>query len=283
MDYEKLNIPPQLGGYLWFMRRKNSAYIQPHIHRELEFNLITAGQAEYIVQGQQYAIAANSLLWLFPNQPHVLINASNNFEMLIGVIQPQLIEELIQKGADKKLGVLDPGKMAPCTLTNESAQLILKQFDENKTNETSPLLYNLNLSLIYLKLWQMYETNSTTNPSKKIPAIVEKCLLKLEKQNESITLERLSAEFGYSASQLSRLFKKYTGQSIVDYRNQLRLRHVSSQLNETRTNFTTLAYEAGFGSYAQFHRIFKAEFGYSPQKAKKQKKSDKIQNKKKSH
>jgi len=31
-----------------------------------------------------------------------------------------------------------------------------------------------------------------------------------------------------------------------------------------KTAITKAAYEAGFGSYAQFHRIFKKYFGYSP-------------------
>lgn len=271
MTYEKVFIPDKLDGYLWQMQRRTSAYMDAHTHRELEFNLVVEGQAEYIVQNYQYTITANSLIWLFPDQSHVLINASDNFKMMIGVIRPQSLAFLITKGADPKLLALDPGRMVPRMLMKRDANLITREIEEAASFIDLPVLYNLELSAIYLKLWRYYETATITEPSCKVPIAVEVCLQKLQNLNDAITLEGLSDELGYSASQLSRLFKKYTGYSVVEYRNRLRLQFVASQLNQPKTNFTALAYKAGFGSYAQFYRAFKAAFGYAPKQAKRTK------------
>jgi transcriptional regulator GlxA family with amidase domain len=51
----------------------------------------------------------------------------------------------------------------------------------------------------------------------------------------------------------------------VGYRNQSRIERFFELYGEgNRRNLTQSAYAAGFGSYAQFHRVFKEALGYSP-------------------
>jgi AraC-like DNA-binding protein len=59
-------------------------------------------------------------------------------------------------------------------------------------------------------------------------------------------------------SRLSRVFKAEMGMSLVEYRNRLRLDRFSVLLDRGRTNLLEAALAAGFGSYAQFHRVFRA-------------------------
>jgi len=65
-----------------------------------------------------------------------------------------------------------------------------------------------------------------------------------------------------SPGHLTRSFKRHAGSSIVEYRNELRLARFLSQA--TRQGLLEAALGAGFGSYAQFHRVFRARFGKSP-------------------
>ena len=46
--------------------------------------------------------------------------------------------------------------------------------------------------------------------------------------------------------------------SLVEYRNRLRLDRFAVLLDRGRTNLLEAALAAGFGSYAQFHRVFRA-------------------------
>jgi AraC-like DNA-binding protein len=64
---------------------------------------------------------------------------------------------------------------------------------------------------------------------------------------------------------LSRVFKAQTGVSIGRFRNQQRMqRFLLLYGRGRRMTALAAALEAGFGSYAQFHRFFRQETGRSP-------------------
>ena len=68
-----------------------------------------------------------------------------------------------------------------------------------------------------------------------------------------------------SPSHLSRIFTAQTGVSISRFRNLQRLqRFLELYGSGRRTTALAAALEAGFGSYAQFHRVFREQTGRSP-------------------
>ncbi len=70
---------------------------------------------------------------------------------------------------------------------------------------------------------------------------------------------------GLSPSHLSRLFKAQTGVSITRFRNQRRLERFRALYGDgRRTTALAAALDAGFGSYAQFYRVVRAETARSP-------------------
>ena len=78
-------------------------------------------------------------------------------------------------------------------------------------------------------------------------------------------LAALARVAGLSDSHLSRIFKAQTGVSISRFRNQQRLqRFLLLYGRGRRTTALAAALEAGFGSYAQFHRVFREQTGRSP-------------------
>jgi AraC-like DNA-binding protein len=82
-----------------------------------------------------------------------------------------------------------------------------------------------------------------------------------------VTGERLASELGVSAGHLARSFKREMGMSLVDYRNRVRLDRffeIIQRRGGTSTNLLDAALEAGFGSYAQFHRVYRRFVGTTP-------------------
>jgi transcriptional regulator GlxA family with amidase domain len=67
-----------------------------------------------------------------------------------------------------------------------------------------------------------------------------------------------------SGGQLARTFKQHARTSIVDHRNEIRLARFLGRVDMQAGNLLEAALEAGFGSYAQFHRVFRARFGQAP-------------------
>jgi AraC-like DNA-binding protein len=76
--------------------------------------------------------------------------------------------------------------------------------------------------------------------------------------------KEIAAALGISLSQLGRSFKSELGISLVEYRNRLRLERFQVLIDAGENNLPELARASGFGSYAQFHRVFRAVYGSAP-------------------
>ena len=107
--------------------------------------------------------------------------------------------------------------------------------------------------------WQPLPRKSGQGP------LVERVLRALA-EDLPVTGERLSTELGVSPGHLARSFKREMGVSLVDYRNRLRLDRFFEAIQRRGGNGNLLdaALEAGFGSYAQFHRVYRKFLGTTP-------------------
>jgi AraC-like DNA-binding protein len=74
----------------------------------------------------------------------------------------------------------------------------------------------------------------------------------------------LSALLQVSPGRFARVFKNEMGVSLVQYRNQLRLERFVKIMDGGGHSMMDAARAAGFGSYAQFHRVFQALRGTTP-------------------
>jgi len=84
--------------------------------------------------------------------------------------------------------------------------------------------------------------------------------------HEDLTLDgqALAKRLGVSASKLARTFKAEMGASVVEFRNRMRLERFLGLVDRGGGNLLEAALDAGFGSYAQFHRVFRAMLGATP-------------------
>jgi AraC-like DNA-binding protein len=81
-------------------------------------------------------------------------------------------------------------------------------------------------------------------------------------ENPSFSFEEVARQLRMTKGNLTRVFRRQVGCSIVEYRNELRLARFLVQISSS--GLLQAALNAGFGSYAQFHRVFRARFGKSP-------------------
>jgi AraC-like DNA-binding protein len=60
-----------------------------------------------------------------------------------------------------------------------------------------------------------------------------------------------------SESNFRRLFKEYTGKSVIDYRNEIRLREVDKMLISGEYNVGEAAIAAGFNNMSFFYELYR--------------------------
>ncbi|MDL2254146.1 AraC family transcriptional regulator [Ruminococcaceae bacterium OttesenSCG-928-I18] len=85
---------------------------------------------------------------------------------------------------------------------------------------------------------------------------------------ESLTVEGLAKQFGYSSSHLAHSFKKQMGTSLYHY-VLLRRLQIGREAMLNGVPVKEAYQKCGFGDYAGFYRAFTKEYGISPQQYKK--------------
>jgi len=99
-------------------------------------------------------------------------------------------------------------------------------------------------------------------PSVRHPAVAT--ALRMLADDPTLGGTEIAKKLGVSLSRFARVFKSDMGLSLVDYRNQLRLDRFLGLVDKGGTNLLEAALAAGFGSYAQFHRVFRTLRGTTP-------------------
>lgn len=263
---EKLNLPKTSHGAIWFYQTKTAAVRAMHKHSELELNLVTTGRASYLFGDRRYELSAHDLVWLFPGQEHQLIDRSPDYEMWIAVFTPATLRAAVQRSsATAVLAEKNPAGRFCKSLSNPSAislaGLCRQLYDFSAHTE----VLNAGLRYLLLASWQRFSETAGTPRYTTLHPAVENALQMLRKGESDESLRRLSSRAGLSSARLSRRFKMEVGLGIAEYRSRLRLeRFLDRYGSGNRVTALAAAYEAGFHSYAQFHRVFTRLMGYGP-------------------
>lgn len=260
---QKLNLPSELDGCVWQYAPRSVAN-RRHTHPELELNLITRGTGTYLIGNQRYQIRRGDLLWLFPEQEHVLMEQSSDFRMWIAVFRRRAIRRL---SADPSARVLLK-PMLRADLCRRLAQQEVQRLELLLAELTplygQPAVANAGLTYALGLAWHAFR-NASGVPVRDVHPAVERASRLIRDTDSALPLEVLTRGAGLSPARLSRLFHQQTGFTLVDFRNRQRMeRFFDIYGTGQRQTMLSAALEAGFGSYPQFHRVFTRTMGCSP-------------------
>jgi AraC-like DNA-binding protein len=268
---EKLTLPAGCEGDLWPYR-----YLGPHpIHRheELEFNLVLSGRAVYLVNSRRIELVPNSVLWLFPAQDHVLLEVSVDFRMWILVARPRLVRQVCTDDSSEPLRALNPAGSFCRHLSSSQARKLIALFEDLCHVKSEMARFNAGLGYALLTAWSAYGAAGVVPLEEDVhPAISRVVRLMAEDSpippddgGHAYSLANLAEAVGLNTYSLSRLFKSQTGITLTAYRNRRRVeRFLELYGHGQNTTLLATALEAGFGSYAQFYRVFRQLTGVTP-------------------
>ena len=266
---QQLHLPPAWDGDLWHYRQQGRTNAMHH-HAELEFNLVTQGAGLYLLDNRRYRIRRGDLLWLFPAQEHVLVEQTPDFEMWIGVFKPRAVRRIAADANVQVLRQANPAGEYCRRLPQGALARLAGLFAEVAVAHNQPGLFNAGLGYTLLSAWQHFE-HAADVPVHDVHPAVEKAARLIQDETTTLGLDELARRSGLSPTRLSRLFKQQTGVALVDFRNRQRIeRFLHFYGIGQRRTMLDAALEAGFGSYPQFHRVFKRVMGRSPGKYRRQ-------------
>lgn len=118
----------------------------------------------------------------------------------------------------------------------------------------------------FLELFSLLErqTGALTKKNANL-ALVNRVIHHITRTYESgLSLDDYAREAGVSKFYLTKLFKSQTGESLIAYRNRLRMRRASYLLEEGRLTVAQVGEAVGFSSAVYFSDCFTKENGCSP-------------------
>ncbi|MCL2579226.1 MAG: AraC family transcriptional regulator [Oscillospiraceae bacterium] len=105
----------------------------------------------------------------------------------------------------------------------------------------------------------------TSNKAEHIPPMVRDIRNYIASHyNEKTTLARLAAHFNLDPYYLQKLFKRYIGQSPMEYIIYLRMSHAKNLIRTSTMSISEIAYTVGIDNISHFTRQFKKLEGMTP-------------------
>jgi AraC-like DNA-binding protein len=104
------------------------------------------------------------------------------------------------------------------------------------------------------------------SPAAVLPEAVEKAirLIRSHALQDEISLPWVAKKCGVCAGHLSRLLVRSTGLSFTEFVARFRVENAVGLLLHSKKTVTEIAFESGFSSLSQFHRVFRRIQGCSP-------------------
>ena len=236
-----------------------------HHHQELEINLVLSGHAAYLIGSERVPIVVGSMIWLFPEQEHVLIDCSHDFAMWILIFSPALVERNTRHLTREILRLGDPGAIFCRQLEPEAVEALHAICQGMAIDKGDVEFTNAALGYVLVASWQAFQFSRDPIARTDVHPAVAKAVRILSGSEEVIPLPELARRAGLSAPRLSRLFKQQTGVSLTVFRQQRCLERFRRIFRSgSRYSLIEAALLAGFGSYPQFHRVFRRHMRQSP-------------------
>ncbi|HYG34791.1 MAG TPA: AraC family transcriptional regulator, partial [Clostridia bacterium] len=86
----------------------------------------------------------------------------------------------------------------------------------------------------------------------------------LERYAEPLPLREALQLAGMSKASFERQFRRYTGCTLTEFANRVRLDHVRRLLTSTGEPVSSIAYAAGFNHLSYFNRLYRRVYGVAP-------------------
>jgi len=242
-------------------------FSQIHSHSFFEIMLIKKGQLIHHINGHEFKVAPDTLLFIRPDDIHHLLPDQGRTCTLVNLeVSSKVIEDLfayLGPGFDRA-PIVTPQLPPQRLLTKLQAENISSQltkihyqnhWDKLKSNF---LLRNLLFELVGL----LHLPNQAPDG---YPLWLKDLLEEMQKPvNFRGGIQRMQILSGKSREHLSRTLKKHLNLTPSQYINNLKLNYCVNLLRYTDKSIIDISFESGFDNPHYFHRLFLRQFGVSP-------------------
>lgn len=220
------------------------------------------GCGEYQLHGQTHQCSSGDILILSPGTPHhYYVPLNKHWEFFWAHFMPEIhLMELLQF-QDVEIGCTHMSIQS--THLIERLQVAFQRLiKDNKQNDSFHIKLSMNAVEEILTLLASH-TQKPANLDPRIEDTLHHLSNHLKSQH---TISSLAIRIQLSPSHFAHLFKKQTGDSVMETLLKLRLNHAAKLLEHTVMQIREVADEVGFQSPFYFTKQFTSYYGQSPSK-----------------
>jgi len=235
-----------------------------HTHDTLEINLILRGSGHLLLEDRRYPLLPGHLVWLWPGQRHLPADWSSDLLLWVVEWQPPGLKRLRKFRRTDTPPPSDP--LEP--FCRHLPPVSLQRLDGMLTSVSAMTrvdAFNRGLEFALFALWDEFQAAASVTDCASFHPKLQAVLGMLADGTQPSTLTELARHVKMSPTYLSVLFQQQTGLTLPAYRNRLRLQDFFQRLHaHPEIGLLAHALDAGFGSYAQFYRVFTEALGVAP-------------------
>jgi AraC-like DNA-binding protein len=243
--WQPFPMPARRRAQAW---RYHPAFRRPaHFHDEPEINLVTRGEATFVVGHRRVPMSAGSLVWYPPGVDHFLEYASEDLELYVVGFQPELLAAYGRQHGTapnfaRPLDRVDEQTLRTCAETFSEAP---------NSGDDGAVEHRLLTSLAGL---------DEVCPAPTLGHRAAALLVEAPTLRRDELVRRLASNRG----DVSRRFRSDQGMSLTEYKNRLQTLKLFALLDAGHGNLTRVALDAGFGSYSRCHQVIRGLLGCAP-------------------
>lgn len=258
---------------------------QSHSHSTIEIACVEQGSGEYAVAGHVYAFAPGDVLVFGSMEQHNVrsIAPGEPLRTIAVNFDPEFVASIDR--SDYDLQFLDAFfyTKRPCLLEADGACAqeicaafgqMLHEFDLKQP--CYPLLVKAQLLRILAVFMRAFEAvkggqDKLENAMMRQDSIAVVLSYIEQKLSNDLDIDLLSNVVHMNRYYFSTFFKKYVGESPIQYITRKRVALAMSMLDTTSLSILEIAIRSGFNNASNFNRVFKQITGKSPSDFKKRK------------
>nr|MBQ8252446.1 AraC family transcriptional regulator [Lachnospiraceae bacterium] len=247
-----------------------------HWHEDMEFIYIADGTMDYFVNGKSISLKTGEMILVNSGRLHYgYSDHKQDCRYYCVVLHPSLITAN-KKLHERYIAPVINNRVPDYFLFSEDdeiTQLLLKIYHAKTGLSPS---FELDVISLFQTLWiQLYRrllpSFQTTEETADADLLAQRQMVSYIYQNYSaaITLEDIAASGKVCRSKCCQIFKKYMGQSPMDFVNSYRLECSQQLLERTSLSITDICLACGFNHPSYFTKQFRLKYQCTPKEYRK--------------
>lgn len=240
-----------------------------HTHDFLELVYVVRGKASHILPSKEYQISGGDFFLLNEKDWHGYRTLTRRgIEIINCLFLPSFIEDaecLKPFYNERRYRIRLPEALrvqARGLLDNMFYELVHKNNGYKQMIKTNLTQLLINMNRIFDRDEKYERLGNLSDVKKQNVAYAIRYIDSNYKKE--ITLEELAKKTGFTPNYFCGIFKKITGKTVIEYRNEARIKEARQLLSFSTKKITSICFEMGFNDLTYFERVFKKYAGTSP-------------------